>query len=291
VLSMTGYGRGSAQLEEATLSVELRAVNARFLDVRLRLPPPLLDHAGPLDEVLRKRLLRGRVEATARLEGGVPGTLSLDRGRARAALMALKELRDEIDPSQPLPLSLLSLVPDLFTVHEGERSEAMGAALAAAGAAAADDLMAMRATEGAALEADLQARIASLGATVAKLEAHSGDLGDRARERLRSRLERLLQPSAISPDPARLEQELALLADRSDVSEELTRLASHLQQFGELLRAGAEPVGRRLEFLLQEMVREVNTTGSKISEVELTGCVLELKAELERIREQVQNIL
>jgi uncharacterized protein (TIGR00255 family) len=290
MLSMTGYGIHSAQVGPATIVVEARALNHRFLDVRTRLPLALVDHAAVVDEVARKLLVRGRVELTARVEGALAGRIALDRQRAKAALSALQELRDELAVREPVPLSLLAAVPGLF-VEEARDPVDMQKALQEAARGACQALVSMRRAEGTSLARDLSERIAHMGALGDRVRERADGLSERHRHKLRTRIAALLAGTGVNLDPGRLEQEVALLAERADVSEELTRLDSHCRQFDSLVRGGDEPIGRRLEFLLQEMAREVNTLGSKVDDLDLTGSMLELKAELERLREQVQNVL
>jgi len=290
MLSMTGYGIGTTRVGPAAIVVEARALNHRFLEVRTRLPPPLADHAALVDDVARKLLVRGRVELTARLEGIVTGRVTLDRERAREAIAALQQLRDELGLSELVPLSLLAAVPGLF-VEEARDVRDMRDALQEAARGACDALVAMRRAEGAVLAHDLADRISHMRALGDRVRERADGMNDRLRDKLRARIAALLTNTGVTLDPGRLEQEVALAADRCDVSEELTRLESHCRQFEALVQAGDEPVGRRLEFLLQEMAREVNTLGAKVADLELTGCMLELKAELERLREQVQNVL
>jgi uncharacterized protein (TIGR00255 family) len=242
------------------------------------------------DALARKLLVRGRIELTARLEGLLPGTIVLDRDRARAALLALQQLRDELGLHEPVPLTLLSAVPGLFA-EQARDPEDMRAALHDAAQRACEALVTMRRAEGAALARDLGERVDRMKALCDRVSERAAGASDRYRQKLRARVLELLAGTNVTLDPGRLEHEVALAADRSDVSEELTRLASHCRQFMALASIGDEPVGRRLEFLLQEMGREVNTLGSKVDDLDLTGCMLELKAELERLREQVQNVL
>jgi uncharacterized protein (TIGR00255 family) len=290
MLSMTGYGTAAAQVGPATIVVEARAVNHRFLDVRTRLPPALADHTAAADEIARKLLVRGHVELTARFEGQLATGMTLDRERARSAIAALQQLRDELGLSEPVPLSLLSAVPGLF-VEQGRNPEELRDAVREAARGACRALLAMRRAEGAELARDLTARIARMRELGERIRERADGVSERHRVKLRARISALLAGTGVALDAGRLEQEVALVADRSDVSEELTRLSSHCRQFDDLVQSDEETVGRRLEFLLQEMAREVNTLGSKVDDLELTGCMLELKAELERLREQVQNVL
>ena len=295
MLSMTGFGSARVEIDrgdaEAAVFVEARAVNHRYLDVRVRAPARLLDHASAVEEAARKRLARGRIEIALRLDGSMPGAVQLDRERARAAYSALKDLRDELAPAEAVPLTLLASVPDLFVADGDQDRTALRDVVLRAAEAACDDLSQMRAREGAAHAADRHARLKTVNALTADIGPRTEVVVEEYRERLKGRLTRLMQGSDVELDDSRLEHEVALQADRADISEELTRLSSHTEQFGDLVGAGDDPVGRKLDFLLQEMGREVNTIGSKVGDVQITRSVLDLKAELERLREQVQNVL
>ncbi len=286
---MTGYGSGDAPLGRGRLVVEVRAVNHRFLDARIRMPSALADHAGVVEEIVRQELGRGRVEATARIEGAASTLPRLDRERAREAFRALSELRDELRPDEPVPLALLASVPGLFADQAGPDADEVRAAIAAAAKAACANLDAMRRREGAALAAVLRAHVAELRRLGAEVRARCPEVVESHRTRLRERVERLLADASVQVDAGRLEHEVALFADKSDVTEEVERLASHCDQFEELVAAGGS-VGRKLDFLLQEMGREANTLGSKSADVTLVRLVVDLKAEIERLREQVQNV-
>ena len=272
--------------------VDARAVNSRFLDVHVRLPSPLSDHASVVDDAARRHLVRGRIEISARLEGPPLGVAVLNRQRALAAIDSLQRLRDELGSSDPVPLSLLSIVPGLFAEQADSETPLIREALQQAATSACEALMSMRRAEGRALCDDLRRRtnrIAELGVSVAVL---APNLTRGYRERLRRRIADLLEDTGTALDLGRLEHEVALLADRADVAEEATRLQSHCVQISSMIdSAGDEPIGRKLEFLLQELNREVNTLGSKIADLQVIGHVLELKAELERMREQVQNVV
>jgi uncharacterized protein (TIGR00255 family) len=289
---MTGFGLGDAPLGSGKLVAEIRAVNARYFDVRVRLPRELADHAMLVEQVLRERATRGRFEIGVRSEGAVTVPPALDRERARAAWTALRELRDELAPGAELPFATLTAVPDLFA-PAGDRDQGDArAALRSATIAALEALDGMRAREGAALADDLTARAERVRSLVASVRSRSAEVVDVQRRRLRARVERLLGTGgepAPALDPARLEQEIALLADRADVTEELTRLGIHVDHFLGFLRSD-EPTGRRLDFLLQEMGREINTVGAKSQDAAIAHAVVEAKSELERMREQVQNV-
>jgi uncharacterized protein (TIGR00255 family) len=291
MLSMTGYGVARASSGQAQVVVEARAVNHRFLEVRARAAGGLSDHTQVLEEVGRARGQRGRLELTARIEGSIGGTIRLDAARATSALRDLALLVQQLGRSEQVPLSLLSTVPDLFVDDATRESQELGGTVRDAANLALDQLEAMRRAEGAALAEDIGRRLARIDALASMVLARGDEAIDAARARLKTRIERLLRGTGVALDEVRLEHEVAMLADRSDVAEELTRLQSHTSQMGALLKVETEPVGRRIEFLLQEMGREINTLGSKATDLEITSAVLELKAELERMREQAQNIL
>lgn len=291
MLSMTGYGVARASSGQAQVIVEARAVNHRFLEVRARAAGGLSDHTQVLEEVGRARGQRGRLELTARIEGSIGGSIRLDAARATSALRDLAALVQQLGRSEQVPLSLLSTVPDLFVDDATRDSQDLAGIVREAANLAIDQLEAMRRAEGAALAEDIGKRLARIDALATTVLARGDEAIDAARARLKMRIERLLRGTGVALDEVRLEHEVAMLADRSDVAEELTRLQSHVGQMSALLKMEAEPVGRRIEFLLQEMGREINTLGSKATDLEITSAVLELKAELERMREQAQNIL
>lgn len=289
--SMTGYGAGDAPVEQGRVLVEVRTVNHRYLDVRVRFPPPLAEHAAVVEEEIRGVLERGRIDVTGRLEGELSPPPRLDRARAEAAFRELASLRDAIAPQEPVPLSLLASVPDLFVASREPSSGALRDAIRKATRSACAEVAAMRIREGLSLRSELEHRVGRVDELVALIAARVPDVVAGYRLKLKERLDFLLQDSGADLDAGRLEHEVALFADRADVAEEVARLGSHTGQFRELMDDPDGLVGRRLDFLLQEMGREVNTIGSKSPDVPITRWVVELKAEVERIREQVQNVL
>lgn len=289
--SMTGYGSGRAALGEGHVVLDLRTVNHRFLDVRVRLPSRIQARAPTVERVIRGRLERGHVDVTARLEGQTLPQPTLDLDRARSVYAELTELRDALNPEEPLPLALLSSVPDLFVIHRNIDEEVLDRSLEQAAEAACQAVMAMRDKEGDALAAELGRRLSELGKTLGALRIAVPEMIEGRRTRLRDRLDALLAGAEAELEPWRLEQEIAVLADRSDVAEELVRLDSHRDQMLELIENSSAPVGKRMDFLLQEMAREANTIGSKIQDGTLTTHVIALKACIEQMREQAQNVL
>jgi uncharacterized protein (TIGR00255 family) len=231
------------------------------------------------------------VDVTARFEGQTLPQPTLDLDRARAVYGELAALRDALNPDEPVPLALLSSVPDLFVSNRSIDEEALDRSLERAAKAACDAVMAMRDKEGDALAAELGSRLSELGVSVGALKAAVPEMLESRRSRLRDRLDTLLAGADAELEPSRLEQEIAVLADRTDVAEELVRLDSHRDQMLELIENSSAPVGKRIDFLLQEMAREVNTIGSKVQDGAMTTLVIALKACVEQMREQAQNVL
>lgn len=286
---MTGFGVGFAPLAEGRVQVEIRSLNHRFLDVRVRVPPELGEHSFFVEQLARDHLSRGRYDVGVRIEGAALPAPRLSLDRARVVYQALSELRDELAPGTDLPVTSLLSVPELLPATPTLDPELARETLRAAFNAAESALDRMRRAEGDALGRELSARLVIMRGLADAIRAQSGEAVEGQRARLRARLGRLLADVSVSLDSGRLEQEVAVLADRSDITEELVRLASHFDQLASLI-ASAEPIGRRLDFLLQEVAREVNTIGSKCQDGAVAHRAVELKSEVERMREQVQNV-
>src|SRR6185437_2857880 len=246
--SMTGFGLGEVPLGSGKRGVEIRGVNHRFLDVRVRVPRELAELAGFVEQVAREFLTRGRYEVAVRVEGTTLGAPVLDRERARAAYKALTELRDELAPGSEVPLSLLGAIPDLFVSSVEREADRVREATRKAFAAANASLDGMRVREGATLAEDLVRRLERIRRLARDIERRSPDVLDAHRRRLKERADRLRIAAEIDVDGARLEQEIAMFAERCDITEELTRLESHCAQLAALL-GSEESVGRRLDFL------------------------------------------
>jgi len=277
--SMTGHGRGAA----AGVVVEVRAVNHRHLDIKLRAPVDAAIEAAVIAQV-RGALERGAVTVAVERGAGASGGGRIDPERARAAHAELDELARALGLAAPT-LALVLGQPGVVRGVAGEPLDE--AAVAGALAEALMALTAMRAQEGAALATELHARFAAIGVLVERIDAGASD----APARLRQRLEERIARAGVALDPARLAQEAAMLADRADVTEELVRLRSHLVQLAALVTVEAPAaVGRRLDFLIQEVGRELNTIGSKAPSAEIVTWIVDAKAELEKGREQAQNV-
>jgi len=291
VRSMTGFGVGSALLGGGRIAIEVRTVNGRFLDVRVRLPHELGELSSMVESEARRRLSRGRCDIAARGEGNALPAPAIDKERARAAYRALVELRDELSPGADVPFSMLSAVPDLFGPSQASSSKTAEDAVRSALGSALDDLDLMRKKEGRAIADDLSQHLAAVRNLMSGIATRAPELLDSQAKKFRERLARVSAGVAddLPIDPARFEQELVLLLERSDISEEGVRLASHVEQMTAYLEDD-QPCGRRLDFLLQEMAREINTIGAKSQDLRIAHLVIELKAEIERMREQVQNV-
>ncbi|MCC7536543.1 MAG: YicC family protein [Deltaproteobacteria bacterium] len=287
---MTGYGSGQAPLAGGNVVLELRTLNHRFVDVRVRVSRELMEHTVWLEQQIRERISRGRIDASAQIDGLGTTVPVLDVHRARAAWQAVVALRDELAPGEAVPLGLLSSVPDLFGSPLAIDAQRVRAALEQALRDGLASLDAMRAREGEALRRDLVERIDHVRTHVVAMRHGVPNVVEGYRDKLRTRIARLLEGLELPLDHARLEHEIALFADRCDVTEELTRLDSHCEQLLGLASETNVPVGRKLDFLVQEMYREANTIGSKSCDAAVAQRVVAMKSDIERIREQIQNI-
>lgn len=290
---MTGFGRAKGGLgSDWTAEVVARSVNHRFLDVSVRLRETEVALEPVLRRVFSNHLARGKVEVSVRLRRAAPAPteITIDEALLEALLARFAALADRYPVTGRLEARDLLTIPQIFSVEVSEDgfSPAEIARLEAIAGEAARALVEMREAEGSSIAADLAERVAFLEKRLGQLASRREEIVRRAFETLRERLRALVTEPGL--DAGRLEQEAALAADRSDVSEELQRLGGHLQQFGELLQGSGGPVGKRLEFLAQEILRELNTLGAKGRDLQVIREVLEMKSETEKIREQVQNL-
>ncbi len=293
IRSMTGYGRAEGRYKAVPIIVEVRSVNHRHCEVVTRLPKIMQRHEERFKNRVQNRLSRGRIDVSVSFngEGESAGLeLRLDHALARQYLAVLKELQRDLRlPGSP-DLALLATYRDIIITDQPADDRRVTAVAERVLEKALAALLSMRRDEGQALERDLSLRLSEIEQRIATIRERLPVIVKEHFTRLQGRLNRLLEGTAHAPlDPARVTQEIALLADRGDVSEEVTRLESHLRQFRNFLRK-SEPVGRSLDFLLQEINREVTTIGSKVGDLAVTQEILAVKAELEKIREQVQNV-
>ena len=289
--SMTGYGRGTVSGDDFSVSVDLKTVNNRFLDVHLRIGSELASVEPAIKRRIGSRLARGRVDVTVSFERTAQVAYELNRPLIAGYVQALRQLQQEFGIEGVLDINILARIPGALVPGRNGIDERMTAALEQAIDQALDDLERMRQQEGDALRKELAERVAKIEALVPTIEASAAGLAEAYRQRLQKRIGELLSRGgqAIEVDQARLAQEVAYLADRSDVSEEMVRLRSHLAQFQEAIDSTGE-TGKMLDFLLQELNREANTTLSKSTDLTIKEAALSIKAEVEKLREQVQNV-
>ncbi len=289
--SMTGYGRGSAEGDTFAVSVDLKTVNNRFLDVHLRLTGELSSLEPIIKRQISSRLARGRVDVTINFEKTSQTAYELNRPLIAGYVSALREMQDEFSISGELDINALARLPGALQPSREGLNDEVVAGIERALSAALNELERMRAQEGETLRAEMAGRLDKIEALVPLIEGAAAGLVDAYRVRLQKRIGELLDRNGqlVEIDPARLAQEVAYLSDRSDVSEEMVRLRSHLSQFRDALNSNGE-TGKMLDFLLQELNREANTTLSKSTELSIKEAALGIKAEVEKIREQVQNV-
>jgi uncharacterized protein (TIGR00255 family) len=290
VVSMTGYGRGEARGARIALIAEARSLNHRFFETSLKLPRGLTGNEPDLRRLVQGRIARGRVDVTVTLRrtAAATPTVRTDVALGLAYARGARALGEAAGVQSEVSVADLLRLPGVVTVEEAEEEDGEGAILLKTAATEAlDELCRMRHTEGAALARDLGSHVDALGAWVHAVEALLPAALARIQTRLRDRVQVIL--GELPADPGRLAQEVATWAARSDVAEELARLGSHLAQLRTLLAEGGA-VGRQLDFLTQELHREVNTIASKADDAELVARILEARTLVERIREQVQNV-
>lgn len=289
--SMTAFARSEKQSNDFEIVTEIRSYNSKNLDMVVRLP-----HAGlPLEERIKamvgRRLHRGRVEVRLDIKevGENVSRFEIDLPRATAYHQALKDLRQALKLGGDISLEMMVGTGGLIKPAENEKDlERLWELIAAGLDEALDQLIVMRGREGQSLEVDFRERLQAIENRIVAVQSASRGLLDEYQQRLKERIAALTR-GVVDIDPARIAQEAALLADRSDISEEIVRALSHLQQFRHIME-NESPAGRKLNFLLQEFNREFNTMGAKTGKAEISHRVVELKTELEKIREQVQNV-
>jgi uncharacterized protein (TIGR00255 family) len=288
---MTGYGRGSADGEHFVVSVDLKTVNNRFLDVHLRLGGELSSLEPVIKRQISSRLSRGRVDVNINFEKTAQTAYELNRPLIAGYVNALREMQKEFSIGGELDINVLARLPGALQPARDGLSDEVVAGIEKATAEALGELERMRAQEGETLRQEMAERIERIETLVPAIENAAAGLVDAYRARLQKRIGELLDRNGqvVEIDPARLAQEVAYLSDRSDVSEEMVRLRSHLAQFRDALNSNTE-VGKMLDFLLQELNREANTTLSKSTDLSIKEAALAIKAEVEKLREQVQNV-
>ena len=291
IRSMTGYGAAEGTVGGARVSVELRTVNHRFFSPSIKLPSEYARWENDVREALRQRISRGHVTLGARIDRAErdAAAVRIDEARFAAYVEQLRGLQLRYGLAGQVDVATVMRMPDLLSGRVGEEESGSAQELVAIVNAAVDALTTMRTDEGTRLVAYLRERLAVIEGCLARIAARAPERLAEQRERLRLAVRELAD--GVQVDEQRMAQEIAILADRLDVQEELSRFRSHIDAFEQaLMRGAADGVGKRLGFLLQEMVREANTTGSKANDAAIQREVVTVKEELERMREQVENL-
>lgn len=290
IRSMTGYGSGDLEIDGQRLSAEIRSVNHRYAEVSIRAPRLVSMFEDQIRQLVQNRFSRGKISLSVTWSGAGEGgeVLKLNEASADRYMALLEQLKERYKLHTDVDIKTLAALPDIFAWEHTQLSDEQTWGLVKQVVESACDSMEhMKLREGKALEADLLHRVDLIGKQLGLVADRAPDRPKEAKERLETRLQQLL--GDVELDPVRLAQEVALMADRLDCTEECVRLRAHLDQFRQLA-AGPELAGRKLNFLLQEMNREANTIGSKSNDVEITRAVIVMKEEIERLREQVQNV-
>ncbi|MCI0665615.1 MAG: YicC family protein [Acidobacteria bacterium] len=287
--SMTGYGQGTASGESFNVTVDLRSVNNRNLDIHWRAPLDLASLEIPLKKNIQSVITRGRIDVTINFVHLASAVYELNRPIIRGYLEAFRTMRDEFGLGGEADLATISRLPNIFITPTGSNtlSEAIVQGVEAAMTQALTALVAMRRVEGHQLQKELLTRVGQIENHLAVIDANSGSIVEAYRDKLRKRISELLEKTVV--DETRLAQEVAYLSERSDISEEIVRLKSHIVQLRELLSSDGE-IGKKLDFLLQETNREANTILSKSAELAICDAAIEIKTEVEKLREQAQNV-
>ncbi|MDH3803014.1 MAG: YicC family protein [Deltaproteobacteria bacterium] len=288
--SMTAFGRGEAGADGYRFTIELRTLNHRFCDIRIKLPRKYSDFEEDIKKRVSSKFSRGRIEVSVLADDTLDKVqhLTVDTELAKTYKRLLLILQEELGLEGDLRLESLLNFRDLFAFQEDEESRGKAwRAVETALDQAVSNCLLMRKEEGEAMTSDLSRRLHQLEVLTGEVETRAPLVVQDVRDRLQKRIQDLLGEAEL--DEARLAQEVAFFAEKSDINEELVRLQSHIRQFSDLLEAEG-PRGRQLEFLLQEMHREVNTIGSKTNDLEIAQKVIQMKTELERFREQLQNV-
>lgn len=287
--SMTGFGHEEQTAEGITLTVEMRSVNHRYSDVYLRMPKGFHLFEDMVRKIIAGHVTRGKVDVfvTVDRRTDTAQEVVLDEALADSYHQALRRLSERYAIADGITAATLSRFPDVLQVVQRDDSERIGELLRQTVEACVRELVTMRGREGERLAESLRENLSEMGRLLAQISRRAPLVVKDFKERLETRIAELVDSQKV--DPARLAMEVALFADKCSIDEELVRLESHMAQFGEMLQAGS-PIGKKIDFLIQEMNREVNTIGSKSNNLEITQLVVSLKSEVEKMREQIQNI-
>jgi len=291
IKSMTAFAAAENTVDQLTVTAEIRSYNSRHLDIFLRIPPAYQSLEDQIKALIADRVSRGRVEIRVQIDDSFEAAseLEVDFSRAKALVSAFEDLKSQFGLKNDITLDLLISAGGLIkTVEKVQKEDIVWPVIRDCIQIALDDYEAMRQKEGDFIAEDFQQRLSFIDGCLEQIHKKSEGLLTHYQQRLKERIAQLTQNS-VELDPARIAQEAAFLADRSDIAEEIVRAKSHLNQFRQMMNA-VEPAGRKLNFLLQELNREFNTMGSKVCNADVAHLVIDVKSEIEKIREQIQNV-
>lgn len=289
IKSMTGFGRGKYEKDGRNYSIDIKSVNHKYSDIGIRMPRIL----NPFEDKIRKKMAesisRGKIDVFVNFENysNIGNTIHFNLELAKEYVKGLEELAKETGVEYNMDVMALAKMPEILKIEEDESEEILGKELMLALDEALKNFVQMREVEGQKLIQDMEKRMAWIEEKVNEIEKYSGTLVKEYMQKLESRVKELMDAKVV--DENRLAQEIVIFSDKSSIEEELTRLKSHIMQFRNFLKENS-PIGKKFDFLIQEMNREINTIGSKANCLEITNRVIEVKTEIENIREQVQNI-
>lgn len=291
IRSMTGFGRGSYTNTEREYTVEIKAVNHRYADINIRLPYVLSFLEDKIKKKILEKIERGKIDVSITFvnNSNLGKKITINQSLAKAYIEELKKLESENDITNDITVMKIARLPDVLNISQDDNSDVLWEELSNALEEAIANLVETREAEGRKLSEDMLKRLDLINENILNISQYSTGLIDQYVVKLKDRIKEMLQTDIV--DEARISQEVVLYADKTSIEEEITRLKSHIVQFKELLQSESiKKAGKRLDFIIQEMNREVNTIGSKSNCLEITNLVIELKTELEDVREQVQNI-
>lgn len=290
IKSMTGFGRACSECEEKNFTVEIKSVNHRYLDLNIRMPRNLISLEPKIRSIIKDKINRGKIDLFIMQEGygKTSGKATLNKVLANSYLKCLNEIKDDYNVKDDISVSLIAKFPDVIVVESPEENlEEIWRILSETIKKALDNFIFMRKTEGEKLKFDMLSKCDKIKGMVNEIEKHSYNTVKDYKEKLEERLKELLSDTKVDED--RLAMEVTIFADRACIDEEIVRLNSHIIQAKKTLELD-EPVGRKLDFIIQEMNRETNTIASKANNLDITNIVLNIKSEIEKLREQIQNI-
>ncbi len=293
ISSMTGYGTSSVKRDDTSVTVEIRSVNHRFLDVHVRMPREYLSLESDVHQAVKGAFRRGRIDVSVAIQCGSPAAFEVSMNSARGYLEAASRLRDEFRLDTAMDAKTLLSLPGVVQSRDNDLLDSSTAnssvreLLEQGLREGLESVVRMREQEGGALQAEMKAYLDGIAEKSGFIQKLAPTVAVEYRKKLEDRLAQLLPQNAV--DPQRLAQEVAMIADKADISEEMTRLESHVRQYADLMESGKD-VGKKLDFLLQEMQREVNTVLSKSANLEITRHGIAIKADIEKLREQAQNV-